>query len=109
MNGRFVAGLTPWIAMRNLLDQPAIVRSGHDAESAFHIASAMSCAQWLVHSVTGAGSRGQTTVPWVAFTLTGRNVPSFFGVRGSIRYANAMWTADIVFGHDELMKPLTCG
>ena len=85
MNGRFVAGFTPWIAMRKRLDQPAIVRSGHDAASAFHMASAMSWAQWFVHRVTGAGSRGQTTEPSLAFTVTGRNVPSFFGVRGSIR------------------------
>ena len=39
----------------------------------------------VVESVTGAGGRGHTTVPSLAFTVTGRNVPSFFGVRGSIR------------------------
>ena len=42
-------------------------------------------------------------------TRTGRNVPEFFGVRGSIRYAKAMCTADIVFGNDEFTNPETCG
>src|SRR6266536_4505990 len=99
MNGRLVRGFTPWIAIRKRFDHPAIVRSGQAPASALIIASAMSCAQWLVQSVTGAGGNGHTIVPCLAFTVTGLNVPSFFGVRGSIRYANAMWTDDIVFGH----------
>ena len=45
----------------------------------------MSWAQWLVDSVTGAGGSGFTIVPGLAITVTGRNVPEFFGVRGSIR------------------------
>ena len=50
-----------------------------------------------------------TIVPGLAITFTGRNVPEFFGVRGSIRYANAMCTADIVLGRAEFTKPVTCG
>ena len=61
------------------------MRSGHDPESARIIASMMSCAQWFVQSVTGAGGFGHTIVPCFAFTVSGRNVPSFFAVRGSIR------------------------
>ncbi len=85
MNGRFVLGLTPWIAIRKRRDHPAITRSGQLGASALMIASAISWAQWFVESVTGAGGCGQTMVPCLAFTVTGRNVPSFFGVRGSIR------------------------
>ena len=33
----------------------------------------------------GAGGYGQTIVPCFALTVSGRNVPSFFGVRGSMR------------------------
>src|SRR5262245_25697754 len=32
--------------------------------------------------------------PLLATTSTGRKVPEFFGVRGSMRYAKAIWTAD---------------
>ena len=45
----------------------------------------ISCAQWLVHSVTGAGGSAHTTVPGLALTVSGRNAPSFFGVSGSMR------------------------
>ena len=85
MNGRFVLGFTPWIAMRNRRDHPARTRSGQLGASALMIASAISWAQWFVESVTGAGGRGHTIVPSLAFTVTGRKVPSFFGVRGSMR------------------------
>jgi len=47
------------------------------------MASAISCAQWLVASVTGAGGRGCTIVPSRVITFTGRNAPEFFGVRES--------------------------
>ncbi len=85
MNLRLFRGFVPEIAMRKRRDQPASTRSGQLLASALIIASAISCAQWLVDSVTGAGGYGQTTVPSFALTVTGRNVPSFFGVRGSIR------------------------
>src|SRR5207253_2413813 len=85
MNGRSVRGLTPWRAMRKRLDQPAMTRSGHERARALSTASAMSWAQWFVQSVTGAGGSGQTIDPGRARTLTGRNVPAFFGVRGSSR------------------------
>ena len=41
--------------------------------------------QWLVHKVTGAPALAHTTVPGLAITSSGRKVPSFFGVSGSIR------------------------
>jgi hypothetical protein len=48
-------------------------------------ASAISWAQWFVQSVRGAGAFAHTTVPSLAITVSGRKVPSFFGVWGSIR------------------------
>ena len=42
-------------------------------------------------------------------TFTGRKVPEFLGVRGSIRYAKAMCTADIVLGKAEFTNPVTWG
>ena len=62
------------------------------------IASMISWPQWLVHSVTGLPSSGHTTVPRFASTSTGRKVPSFFGVCGSIRNDSATATAERVFG-----------
>src|SRR5712691_12485398 len=109
MNGRCVRGLTPLIAMRKRRPQPASARSGHAGASALIIASMISCAQWLVESVTGAGGFGCTIVPGFVSTVTTRNEPEFFGVRGSMRYASAMCTDDIVLGNDELTKPFTCG
>ena len=109
MNGRFVRGFTPLIAMRKRRDQPAMARSGHARASALMTASAISCAQWLVASVTGAGGRGCTIVPSRVITFTGRKVPEFFGVRGSMRNASAMCTEDIVLGKDEFTKPFTWG
>src|SRR5438105_9604009 len=109
MNARFVRGFTPLIAMRKRRPQPAIARSGHAGASALMIASMISWAQWFVDSVTGAGGFGWTIVPGVVRTFTTRNDPEFFGVRGSMRYASAMWTADIVYGYDEFTKPVTCG
>src|SRR5581483_11649750 len=106
MNGRPLRGFVPRIAIRKRRDQPATARSGQEPASALIIASAISCAQWLVHSVTGAGGYAHTTVPCFSLTSTGRNVPEFFGVLGSIRKANAMWIADIAFGSDELTKPI---
>ena len=85
MNGRLVRGFTPLIAIRKRRPQPAIARSGAAGARALMIASAMSWAQWLVDSVTGAGGNGFTIVPGLAITVTGRNVPEFFGVRGSIK------------------------
>src|SRR3989449_11778507 len=99
MNGRFVRGLTPLIAMRKRRPQPAIARSGQAGASALMIASAMSWAQWLVASVTGAGGYGQTIVPCRAITLTGREGPGVFGGRGSIRSANAMGPPHLGVGH----------
>src|SRR5438094_7003131 len=100
MNGRFVRGLTPLIAMRKRRDQPASTRPGHERASALIIASAISCAQWFVARVPGAGGRGCTMVPSGVITLTGRDAPESFGVRGVIRNASAMYTADIVSGTD---------
>ena len=73
------------IAMRKRRPQPAMARSGQAGVSALMIDSAISCAQWLVESVTGAGGLGCTIVPGLRITFTGRKVPEFFGVRGSIR------------------------
>ena len=97
-------GMTPFETADLTL---AMARSGQLRDSALIMASAISCAQWLVASVTGAGGNGHTTVPWRAFTVTGRNVPSFFGVRGSRRYARAMCTAEIVLGYEEFTNPIT--
>src|SRR5215510_10084957 len=107
MNGLRVRGFMPLIAMRKRRPQPESTRSGQAGASARIIASAISWAQWFVASVTGAGGKGHTIVPCRAITLTGRNVPEFFGVRGSMRYAKAMCTADMVFGNEELTKPET--
>src|SRR5262245_35815624 len=101
MNGRRVRGFTPLIAMRKRRPHPAMTRSGHAGARALMIASAISWAQWLVARVTGAGGFGFTMVPFRAITVTGLKVPSFFGVRGSIRKASAMCTADMVLGNDE--------
>src|SRR5918996_5077912 len=98
MNGRRGRGFTPLIAMRKRRPQPAIARSGAAGASALMIDSAISCAQWLVDSVTGAGGFGLTIVPGRAITFTGRDVPQFFGIRGSRRDAKAMCTADMVLG-----------
>ena len=78
-------GSFPWIAIRKRRPQPAIARSGQAGASALMIASRISWAQWLVASVTGAPGLAQTTVPGLAMISSGRNVPSFFGVSGSIR------------------------
>src|ERR1700730_3861812 len=107
MKDRRVRGSTPLMAIRNRRDHPAITRSGHAPASALITASPISWPQWLVDSVTGAGGNGHTTVPCFARTVTGRNVPSFLGIAGSIRYARAINTADIVLGYDELTKPTT--
>ena len=57
----------PEIAMRKRRPQPAMARSGQAGASALMIASAISCAQWLVASVTGArADSAHTTVPWLA-------------------------------------------
>src|SRR5437763_16085339 len=85
MNGRRVLGLTPLIAMRKRRPQPAIERPGHAGARALMIASAMSWAQWLVASVTGAGADGQTIVPSLTRVFTGRKVPELFGVGGAVR------------------------
>ena len=85
MNGLRVRGLTPLIAMRKRRPHPAMARSGQAGASARMIASAISCAQWFVASVTGAAGLGQTIVPCLAITRTGRKVPEFLGVRGSMR------------------------
>ena len=85
MNDLPLRGSVPWIAMRKRRPHPAITRSGQAGASARMIASMISCAQWLVASVTGAPSRAHTTVPSRAMTSSGRNVPSFFGVSGSMR------------------------
>ena len=69
MNGRAVRGSMPWSAMRKRRPQPAIARSGQAGASALMIASMISWPQWLVHSVTGAPGRAQTTVPSLAITV----------------------------------------
>src|SRR5512132_1444367 len=97
------------MAIRKRRPHPAIARSGHAGARALMIASAISCAQWFVQSVTGAGAWAHTTVPSRATTFSGRNVPSFFGVSGSIRYARAIATADRMFAYEELTNPTTCG
>ena len=80
-----VRGSSPWIAIRNRRLHPAIARSGHDAESAFTIASTISFEGWLVHSVTGLPGSAHTTVPCFATTFSGRSAPVFFGISASIR------------------------
>ena len=55
MNFRLLRGFVPEIAMRKRRDQPASTRSGQLGASALIMASAISCAQWVVESVTGAG------------------------------------------------------
>src|SRR5205085_4927508 len=91
-------GSLPWIAMRKRRPQPAIARSGQAGANALMIASIISCPQWLVASVTGAPGLAHTTVPGFATTLSGRKVPSFFGVSGSIRYDSATTTDEYMFG-----------
>ena len=98
MNGRPLRGSLPEIAMRKRRPQPAIARSGQAGARALMTASMISWAQWFVASVTGAPSFAHTTVPGFAITVSGRNMPSFFGVCGSIRYASAMTTAERMFG-----------
>src|SRR4029453_19485812 len=107
MNGLRVRGFTPLIAIRKRRPHPGSTRSGHAGASARIIASAISWAQWFVARVTGAGGNGHTIVPCRAITFTGRKVPEFFGVSGSMRYAKAMWIDAMVFGDDELTKPGT--
>src|SRR5262249_4790836 len=84
-------------------------RSGQAGASALITDSAISCAQWFVQRVSGAGGLAHTTVPAFAITVSGRNVPSFFGVSGSLRYARAMATADRLCGYGEVTKPITWG
>ena len=62
-----------------------------------------------MQSVTGAGATAHASVPSRAITVTGRNVPSFFGMSGSIRYASAMATDARMFAYEELMNDVTCG
>ena len=98
MNGRPFRGSLPWIAMRKRRPHPARTRVGQAGASALITDSAISWAQWFVQRVKGAGGLAQTTVPTLATTVSGRNVPSFFGVSGSIRYASAIATAERMFG-----------
>src|SRR4030095_14212372 len=104
-----VRGSSPWIAIRNLRLQPAIARSGHDADSAFTMASTISLEGWLVHSVTGRPGSDHTMVPCLAITLSGRSPPSFLGISGSIRYANAIATAACILACDEFTNAVDCG
>ena len=83
--GILARGSLPWRAIRKRRPQPAIARSGQAADSALMIASRISWAQWFVASVTGAPGFAQTTVPGFATIVSGRKVPSFFGVSGSMR------------------------
>ena len=80
-----VRGSSPWIAIRNRRLQPAIARSGQDADSALTMASTISLEGWLVHSVTGRPGSAQTMVPCFAITFSGRSAPVFFGISASIR------------------------
>src|SRR5205807_9296553 len=102
-NERSLRGSLPWIATRKRRPQPAIARSGQAGASALTIASMISWPQWLVHNVSGKPSSAHTTVPGLAISSTGRNVPSFFGVSGSIRNDNATTTAEYVLAYEELM------
>ena len=85
MKLRPLRGFSPWMAMRKRRLQPAIARSGHEADSALMIASTISFEGWLVHSVTGRPGSAHTMVPCFAITFSGRSAPSFFGISGSIR------------------------
>ena len=85
MKFRPVRGSSPWIAIRKRRLQPAIARSGQDADSAFTIASTISFEGWLVHSVTGRPGSAHTIVPCFAMTFSGRSAPVFFGISASIR------------------------
>ena len=78
-------GSSPWIAIRNRRPQPAIARSGQEADIAFTIASTISLEGWLVHSVTGRPGSAQTIVPCLAITFSGRSAPVFLGMSASIR------------------------
>ena len=80
-----VRGSSPWIAIRKRRLQPAIARSGQDADNALTIASTISLEGWLVHSVTGRPGSAQTTVPCLAITFSGRSAPVFLGISASIR------------------------
>src|SRR5215471_3827040 len=80
MNVFPVRGFSPWMAMRNRRPQPAITRSGQEADNAFVIASMISLEGWLVQSVTGYPGSDHTMVPCLAITFSGWKVPEFFGI-----------------------------
>src|SRR3982751_7151725 len=71
MKLRPLRGFSPWMAIRKRRPQPAIARSGQDADSAFTMASTISLEGWLVHSVTGRPGSDQTMVACLAITLRG--------------------------------------
>src|SRR3954471_5713795 len=104
MKLRPLRGSSPWIAIRNRRLQAALARSGQEADSAFTIASTISFEGWLVQSVTGRPSSAHTTVPCFAITLSGRSAPAFFGMSASIRYANAITTAECILAYEEFTK-----
>src|ERR1700761_5573983 len=109
MNCRSVRGFSPWIAIRNRRLQPAIARSGQDADIALMMASTISLDGWLVHNVTGRPGSAQTMVPCLAITFSGRSAPVFLGISASIKYAKAIATAACMLACDELTKLVDCG
>src|SRR6202789_471466 len=104
-----VRGSSPWMAIRNLRLQPAMARSGQDADNALMIASTISLEGWLVHNVTGRPGSAQTIVPCFAITFSGRSAPVFFGISASIRYAKAIATAACILACEEFTKLVDCG
>ena len=98
MNWRWVRGLTPLMAMRKRRPQPAMTRSGQEFASALMMASAISCAQWLVASVTGAGGNGHTIVPCLRDDLDGPERPRVLGRARIDEEGERHVTADMCWG-----------
>ena len=63
--------------MRKRRPQPAIARSGHEADSALTMASTISFEGWLVHNVTG--KNGYSSIEGL-FNQMAQEIPAFNGV-----------------------------
>ena len=110
MNVLPVRGSSPWIAMRKRRPQPAIARSGQDADSALMIASTISFERWLVHSVTGRARIGPHDRALLGDHLQRpERAVVLWGSRRRSDRQSAIATAACMLACEELTKLVDCG